>query len=257
MSYPYGRPGGSGSGGQRGVGVPGGQRGVGVPGGQWVPVAGSGGSGSGGRGSSAGVIVGCLVGLVVAALVVGVAFVALRSGGSEPGSNPTASPTANPTASNPATTGAPTPRATGNGEQYSADFLGGKFHIESTSIVQGPKDKDGADTILVTYRIVNNTSKTQVIGMCVPRLEQKGSKFPRATFKTGEEPEGYDYNSPDEIKPGETLTVMGAYKYLYVGEPVTFRTWAHITEEDTTNDPWGVGKEDGPENDTLWVWQPY
>ena len=62
MSYPYGRPGGSGSGDPRGVGVPGGsgsggQRGVGVPGGQWVPVAGSGGSGSGGRGSSAGVIV--------------------------------------------------------------------------------------------------------------------------------------------------------------------------------------------------------
>ena len=248
MSYPYGRPGGSGSGGP-GSGDP---RGVGVPGGQWVPVAGSGGPGSGGRGSSAGVIVGCLVGLVVAALVGGVAFVALRSGGSEPGSNPTA----NPTASNPTTTGAPKPRATGNGEQYSADFLGGKFHIESTSIVQGPKDKDGADTILVTYRIVNNTSKTQVIGMCVPRLEQKGSKFPKAMFKKGEEPEGYDYNGPDEIKPGETLTVMGAYKYLYVGEPVTFRTWAHITEEDTTNDPWGVGKEDGPENDTLWVWQP-
>ena len=123
MSYPYGRPGGSDSGDPRGVGA---------PGGQWVPVP-----GSGGRRSSAGVIVGCLVGLVVAALVVGVAFVALRSGGSEPGSNPTASPTANPTVSNPATTGAPTPRATGNGEQYSADFLGGKFHIESTSIVQG------------------------------------------------------------------------------------------------------------------------
>ena len=123
--------------------------------------------------------------------------------------------------------------------------------------MQGPKDKDGADTILVTYRIVNNTSKTQVVGMCVPRLEQKGSEFPIATFKRGEEPEGYDYNSPDEIKPGETLTVMGAYKYLYVGEPVTFRTWAHITEEDTSDDPWGVGQEDGEENDTLWVWQPY
>ena len=120
MSYPYGRPGGSDSGDPRGVGA---------PGGQWVPVP-----GSGGRRSSAGVIVGCVVGLVVAALVVGVAFVALRSGGVEPGST-----TANPTASNPTTTGAPKPRATGNGEQYSADFLGGKFHIESTSIVQGPK----------------------------------------------------------------------------------------------------------------------
>ena len=132
MSYPYGRPGGSCSGDPRGVGVPGGQRGVGVPGGQWVPVA-----GSGGRGSSAGVIVGCLVGLVVAALVVGVAFVALRSGGSEPGSNPTASPTA---------TARPTEQQTIASDHYWADVLGGKFHIESTSVVQGPTDQDGAAT---------------------------------------------------------------------------------------------------------------
>ena len=247
MSYPYGRPGDA-SGGQSGSGDP---RGMGASGGQWVPVP-----GSGGRRSSVGVVVGCVVGLVVAALVVGVAFVVVRSRGVEPGST-TANPTANPTAFNPTTTGAPTPRATGNGEQYSADFLGGKFHVESTSIVQGPADRDGSDTILVTYTLTNNTSKTQVVGMCLPRLEQKGSKFPKAWFKRGEEPEGYDDNSPDEIQPGETLTVMGAYKYLYVGEPVTFRTWAHITEEDTSDDPWGVGQEDGKENDTLWVWQPY
>ena len=83
MSYPYGRPGG-----QSGSGDP---RGVGGPGGQWVPVP-----GSGGRKSSAGVVVGCVVGLVVAALVVGVAFVVVRSGGVEPGgSNTTA--TARPT----------------------------------------------------------------------------------------------------------------------------------------------------------------
>ena len=114
MSYPYGRPGDA-SGGQSGSG---GQRGVGAPGGQWVPVP-----GSGGRRSSAGVIVGCVVGLVVAALVVGVAFLVVRSRSVEPGST-TANPTANPTAFNPTTTGAPTPLATGNGEQYSADFLG-------------------------------------------------------------------------------------------------------------------------------------
>ena len=249
MSYPYGRPGDASSG-QGGVG-PGDPMFGGGPDGRPVSAP-----GSGGRKSSAGVIVACLVGLVVAALVVGVAFVVVRSRGVEPGST-TANPTANPTAFNPTTTGAPTPLATGNGEQYSADFLGGKFHVESTSIVQGPADRDGSDTILVTYTLTNNTSKTQVVGMCLPRLEQKGSKFPKAWFKRGEEPEGYDDNSPDEIQPGETLTVMAAYKYLYVGEPVTFRTWAHITEEDTSDDPWGVGQEDGKENDTLWVWQPY
>lgn len=204
------------------------------------------------RPRSSRLIVGSIIGVLVVALLGIGSFAFLRHGAS--GLNP---PTPNPTASTTATTGAPKPRATGNGEQYSADFLDGKFHVESTSIVQGPADRDGSDTILVTYTLTNNTSKTQVVGMCLPRLEQKGSKFPKAWFKRGEEPEGYDDNSPDEIQPGETLTVMAAYKYLYVGEPVTFRTWAHITEEDTSDDPWGVGQEDGKENDTLWVWQPY
>ena len=204
------------------------------------------------RPRSSRLIVGSIIGVLVVALLGIGSFAFLRHGAS--GLNP---PTPNPTASTTATTGAPKPRATGNGEQYSADFLDGKFHVESTSIVQGPADRDGSDTILVTYTLTNNTSKTQVVGMCLPRLEQKGSKFPKAWFKRGEEPEGYDDNSPDEIQPGETLTVMAAYKYLYVGDPVTFRTWAHITEEDTSDDPWGVGQEDGKENDTLWVWQPY
>ena len=99
MSYPYGRPGGPGSGSQRGVGVPGGQR---------VPVP-----GSGGRRSSAGVIVGCVVGLVVAALVVGVAFVVVRLGGFEPGSNTTAR-------------ARPTSRPTITSDHYWADVLGGE-----------------------------------------------------------------------------------------------------------------------------------
>ena len=123
MSYPYGRPGGPGSGGQRGVGV---------PGGQWVPVPGSGGPGSGGRRSSAGVIVGCVVGLVVAALVVGVAFLVVRSRGVEPGG------------SNTTATARPTEEQTITSDHYWADVLGGEFHIESTSVVQGPTDKDGA-----------------------------------------------------------------------------------------------------------------
>ena len=119
MSYPYGRPGGSGSGDPRGVGA---------SGGQWVPVPGSGGSGSGGRRSSVGVVVGCVVGLVVAALVVGVAFVVVRLRGVEPGSNTTA-------------TARPTEQQTITSDHYWADVLGGEFHIESTSVVQGPNDQ--------------------------------------------------------------------------------------------------------------------
>ena len=114
MSYPYGRPGGPGSGGQRGVGA---------SGGQWVPVPGSGGPGSGGRRSSAGVIVGCVVGLVVAAFFVGVAFLVVRSRGVEPGG------------SNTTATARPTEEQTITSDHYWADVLGGEFHIESTGRV--------------------------------------------------------------------------------------------------------------------------
>ena len=78
MSYPYGRPGGPGSGGRR---------------------------------SSAGVIVGCVVGLVV-----GVAFLVVRSRSVEPGSNTTA-------------TARPTEEQTITSDHYWADVLGGEFHI--------------------------------------------------------------------------------------------------------------------------------
>ena len=230
MSYPYGRPGGSGSGDPRGVGVPGGQwvpvpgsggpgsggqRGVGVPGGQWVPVPGSGGPGSGGRRSSAGVIVGCVVGLVVAALVGGVAFVALRSGGSEPGSNPTASPTA---------TARPTEQQTIASDHYWADVLGGEFHIESTSVVQGPTDQDGAATLLVTLTMTNNTNKPEYAFDHIPTLTQNGVILDLANFSADQNMKVLTGDDVTTVEPGETVTVVAAYKYVYVGEPVTFVT---------------------------------
>ena len=206
MSYPYGRPGGSGSGDPRGVGV---------PGGQWVPVPGSGGPGSGGRRSSAGVIVGCVVGLVVAALVVGVAFVALRSGGSEPGSNPTASPTA---------TARPTEQQTIASDHYWADVLGGKFHIESTSVVQGPTDQDGAATLLVTLTMTNNTNESEYIMNHVPFLEQNGVDLDFAKLDPDQYPDVVVEMSDDLIEPGDTKTLVVGFKYIYVGEPVVFQT---------------------------------
>ena len=206
MSYPYGRPGGSGSGDPRGVGV---------PGGQWVPVPGSGGSGSGGRRSSAGVIVGCVVGLVVAALVGGVAFVALRSGGSEPGSSPTASPTA---------TARPTEQQTIASDHYWADVLGGKFHIESTSVVQGPTDQDGAATLLVTLTMTNNTNESEYIMNHVPFLEQNGVDLDFAKLDPDQYPDVVVEMSDDLIEPGDTKTLVVGFKYIYVGEPVVFQT---------------------------------
>ena len=232
MSYPYGRPGGPGSGDPRGVGVPGGQwvpvpgsggpgsggpgsggqRGVGASGGQWVPVPGSGGPGSGGRRSSAGVVVGCVVGLVVAALVVGVAFLVVRSRGVEPGG------------SNTTATARPTEQQTITSDHYWADVLGGEFHIESTSVVQGPTDQDGAATLLVTLTMTNNTNKPEYAFDHIPTLTQNGVILDLANFSADQNMKVLTGDDVTTVEPGETITVLAAYKYIYVGEPVTFVT---------------------------------
>ena len=206
MSYPYDRPGGqSGSGGQRGVGAPGG-RPVSAP-------------GSGGRKSSAGVVVGCVVGLVVAALVVGVAFVVVRSRGVEPGST-----TANPTAFNPTATAVPTEQQTITSDHYSADVLGGEFHIESTSVVQGPTDQDGAATLLVTLTMTNDTNTSEFIMNYVPFLEQHGVDLDFAKLDHDQYPDVVVEMNDDKIEPGETRTLVVGFKYIYVGESVVFQT---------------------------------
>ncbi len=208
MSYPYGRPGGPGSGDPRGVGV---------PGGQWVPVPGSGGPGSGGRRSSAGVVVGCVVGLVVAALVVGVAFLVVRSRGVEPGSNTTA-------------TARPTEQQTITSDHYWADVLGGEFHIESTSVVQGPTDQDGAATLLVTLTMTNNTNKSEYIMNYVPFLEQNGVDLNFAKLDPDQYPDVVVEMNDDLIRPGDTKTLVVGFKYIYVGEPVVFQTDVPVSD---------------------------
>ena len=170
----------------------------------------------GGRRSSAGVIVGCVVGLVVAALVVaalvgGVAFVALRSGGSEPGSNTTA-------------TARPTSRPTITSDHYWADVLGGEFHIESTSVVQGPTDQDGAATLLVTLSMTNNTNESEFIMNYVPFLEQHGVDLDFAKLDHDQYPDVVVEMNDDKIEPGETRTLVVGFKYIYVGESVVFQT---------------------------------
>ena len=200
MSYPYDRPGG--------------QRGVGASGGQWVPVP-----GSGGCRSSVGVVVGCVVGLVVAALVVGVAFVVVRSRGVEPGST-----TANPTAFNRTATAVPTEQQTITSDHYSADVLGGEFHIESTSVVQGPTDQDGAATLLVTLTMTNDTNTSEFIMNYVPFLEQHGVDLDFAKLDHDQYPDVVVEMNDDKIEPGETRTLVVGFKYIYVGESVVFQT---------------------------------
>ena len=204
MSYPYGRPGDA-SGGQGGVG-PGDPMFGGGPGGRPVSAP-----GSGGRKSSAGVIVGCVVGLVVAALVVGVAFLVVRSGGVEPGSNTTA-------------TARPTSRPTITSDHYWADVLGGEFHIESTSVVQGPTDQDGAATLLVTLTMTNDTNKSEFIMNHVPFLEQHGVDLDFAKLDHDQYPDVVVEMNDDKIEPGDTRTLVVGFKYIYVGESVVFQT---------------------------------
>ena len=179
----------------------------------------------GGRRSSAGVIVGCVVGLVVAALVVGVAFVVVRSRGVEPGST-----TANPTAFNPTATARPTSRPTITSDHYWADVLGGEFHIESTSVVQGPTDQDGAATLLVTLTMTNNTNKPEYALDHIPTLTQKGVIFDLANFSADQNMKVLTDDDVTTVEPGETITVVAAYKYVYVGEPVVFVTQLSLHE---------------------------
>ena len=171
----------------------------------------------GGRRSSAGVIVGCVVGLVVAALVVGVAFVVVRSRGVEPGLNTTA-------------TARPTSRPTITSDHYWADVLGGEFHIESTSVVQGPTDQDGAATLLVTLTMTNNTNKPEYALDHIPTLTQKGVIFDLANFSADQNMKVLTDDDVTTVEPGETITVVAAYKYVYVGEPVVFVTQLSLHE---------------------------
>ena len=162
-------------------------------------------------------IVGCVVGLVVAALVVGVAFVALRSGGSEPGSNTTA-------------TARPTEQQTITSDHYWADVLGGEFHIESTSVVQGPTDQDGAATLLVTLTMTNNTNKPEYALDHIPTLTQHGVIYDLANFSADQNMKVLTGDDVTTVEPGETITVVAAYKYVYVGEPVVFVTQLSLHE---------------------------
>ena len=179
----------------------------------------------GGRRSSAGVVVGCVVGLVVAALVVGVVFVVVRSRGVEPGST-----TANPTAFNPTATAVPTEQQTITSDHYWADVLGGEFHIESTSVVQGPTDQDGAATLLVTLTMTNNTNKPEYALDHIPTLTQKGVIFDLADFSADQNMKVLTGDDVTTVEPGETITVVAAYKYVYVGEPVVFVTQLSLHE---------------------------
>lgn len=190
------------------------------------------------RPRSSRLIVGSIIGVLVVALLGIGSFVVFHEGGIGLGGSNSPTPTA---------------RATGNGEQYSTQYLDGKFTVNTTRIEQGPVDKEGADTLLVTYTLVNNTAITQSVGLTLPKLIQKGTELPKAEFEPGQEPEGLTKWNYD-IASGEAMTVTYAYRYAYPGETVTFRRWN--TMEEDPNAPQDQ-QSDETADDEEWVWHPY
>ena len=190
------------------------------------------------RPRSSRLIVGSIIGVLVVALLGIGSFVVFHEGGIGLGGSNSPTPTA---------------RATGNGEQYSTQYLDGAFTVNTTRIEQGPVDKEGADTLLVTYTLVNNTAKTQRVGLTLPKLIQKGTELPKAEFEPGQEPEGLTKWNYD-IASGEAMTVTYAYRYAYPGETVTFRRWNTIDED--PNAPQDQ-QSDETADDEEWVWHPY
>ena len=196
------------------------------------------------RPRSSRLIVGSIIGVLVVALLGIGSFVVFHEGGIGLGGSNSPTPTA---------------RATGNGEQYSTQYLDGKFTVNTTRIEQGPVDKEGADTLLVTYTLVNNTAITQSVGLTLPKLIQKGTELPKAEFEPGQEPEGLTKWNYD-IASGEAMTVTFAYRYAYPGETVTFRRW-YTMNEDPNAPLWSFAPQDQQSDETAddeeWVWHPY
>ena len=190
------------------------------------------------RPRSSRLIVGSIIGVLVVALLGIGSFVVFHEGGIGLGGSNSPTPTA---------------RATGNGEQYSTQYLDGAFTVKTTRIEQGPIDKEGADTLLVTYTLVNNTAITQRVGLTLPKLIQKGTELPKAEFEPGQEPEGLTKWNYD-IASGEAMTDTYAYRYAYPGETVTFRRWNTIDED--PNAPQDQ-QSDETADDEEWVWHPY
>ena len=106
----------------------------------------------------------------------------------------------------------------------------GSFHIESTSVVQGPTDQDGAATLLVTLTMTNNTNNPEYALDHIPTLTQNGVIFDLANFSADQNMKVLTGDDVTTVEPGETVSVVAAYKYVYVGEPVVFVTHLSLHE---------------------------
>ena len=188
------------------------------------------------------IIVAAIAGVVLA--LIAVAAVIFLGDKDEPKPDPTKDPTPTasnsasngptPTASNSASNG-PTPTSSGaptgtsntgsyhaNGS-YSVDFKIG-VHTEITKIEKGPVDEDGANTILVTYQMTNNSSDEVSATFYTPDPKQKGIDMQKTYFERGKEPAGVERYSFVTVPAGQTKTFTWAYKFPNDSDPVVFTT---------------------------------
>ena len=205
-------------------------------------------------------IIGGIAGVLVLILIgVGAYFFLNGDEEEDPDSDSTStSATADPTTSAPnPTTSAPNPKPTtsvtssaptaapnpggyhANG-QYSVDYSSG-LHIEITKIEKGPADKEGSDTLVVTYSMTNNSTEEQSALLNTPSLKQKGIDMNPAYYAKGKEPAGYDNYAIVRVPVGQTKTFQKAYKMPYPNDPVTFKT---------------LDWDDFDANIPDWTWQP-
>ena len=153
-------------------------------------------------------------------------------------SAPNPKPTTSATSSVP--TAAPNPGGYHANGQYSVDYSSG-LHIEITKIEKGPADKEGSDTLVVTYSMTNNSSEEQSALLNTPSLKQKGIDMNPAYYAKGKEPAGYDNFAIVRVPVGQTKTFQRAYKMPYPNNPVTFKT---------------LDWDDFNANIPDWTWQP-
>lgn len=198
-------------------------------------------------------IIGGIAGVLVLILIgVGAYFFLSGDEEEDPDSDSTStSATADPTTSAPnpkpttsatssAPTAAPNPGGYHANGQYSVDYSSG-LHIEITKIEKGPADKDGSDTLVVTYSMTNNSSEEQSALLNTPSLKQKGIDMNPAYYAKGKEPAGYDNYAIVRVPVGQTKTFQKAYKMPYPNDPVTFKT---------------LDWDDFDANIPDWTWQP-
>ena len=153
-------------------------------------------------------------------------------------SAPNPKPTTSATSSVP--TAAPNPGGYHANGQYSVDYSSG-LHIEITKIEKGPADKEGSDTLVVTYSMTNNSTEEQSALLNTPSLKQKGIDMNPAYYAKGKEPAGYDNFAIVRVPVGQTKTFQRAYKMPYPNDPVTFKT---------------LDWDDFNANIPDWTWQP-